>query len=135
MEKPDQEQRWQSKCGAFNVYDQGCPARLVLDHLGDKWALLVLDRLREGPVRFNTIRRDIKGVSQKVLSQVLKRLERDGMVVRTAFPTVPVTVEYALSDLGQTLTARVGPLLHWAEENMTQIRAAQDAYDARLEAA
>ncbi|MFM5918633.1 MAG: winged helix-turn-helix transcriptional regulator, partial [Novosphingobium sp.] len=119
----------------FNVYDQGCPARLVLDHLGDKWALLVLDRLREGPVRFNKIRRDIKGVSQKVLSQVLKRLERDGMVVSTAFPTVPVTVEYALSELGQTLTARVGPLLHWAEENMAEIRAAQDAYDARLEAA
>ena len=133
--KPSQETGWQSQCGVFNVYEQGCPARLVLDHLGDKWALLVLDRLRDGPVRFNAIRRDIKGVSQKVLSQVLKRLERDGMVVRTAFPTVPVTVQYALTELGQTLTARVGPLLHWAEENMTQIRTAQDAYDTRLEAA
>jgi len=124
-----------SDCAQFNVYNQGCPARLVLDHLGDKWALLVLDRLRDGPVRFNTIRRDINGVSQKVLSQVLKRLERDGMVARTAFPTVPVTVEYALTELGTTLTARVGPLLHWAEDNMTQIRAAQSAYDERLASA
>ncbi len=120
-------------CAKFNVYDQGCPARLVLDHLGDKWALLVLDRLRHGPVRFNAIRRDINGISQKVLSQVLKRLERDGMVSRTAFATVPVTVEYALTDLGQTLTARVGPLLHWAEDNMPQIRAAQSAYDGRTD--
>ena len=124
-----------STCAQFNVYDQGCPARLVLDHLGDKWALLVLDRLRNGPVRFNAIRRDINGVSQKVLSQVLKRLERDGMVSRTAFATVPVTVEYALTGLGETLTARVGPLLHWAEDNMPQIRAAQSSYDERLEAA
>ena len=134
MRKLEEKSGWKSQCGAFNVYDQGCPARLVLDHLGDKWALLVLDRLRDGPVRFNAIRRDINGVSQKVLSQVLKRLERDGMVVRTAFPTVPVTVEYALTELGTTLTARVGPLLHWAEENMNQIRASQEAYDARLEA-
>lgn len=124
-----------SACAQFNVYDQGCPARLVLDHLGDKWALLVLDRLRNGAVRFNAIRRDINGISQKVLSQVLKRLERDGMVTRTAFPTVPVTVEYALTELGETLTARVGPLLHWAEDNMPQIRAAQSAYDGRLELA
>ncbi len=121
-------------CAQFNVYNQGCPARLVLDHLGDKWALLILDRLRHGPVRFNAIRRDITGISQKVLSQVLKRLERDGIIARTAYPTVPVTVEYALTGLGDTLTAQVGPLLHWAEDNMPQIRAAQSAYDERLEA-
>lgn len=135
LKKPPTTTAATTDCVQFNVYNQGCPARLVLDHLGDKWALLVLDRLRDGPVRFNAIRRDINGVSQKVLSQVLKRLERDGMVARTAFPTVPVTVEYALTELGTTLTARVGPLLHWAEDNMTQIRAAQTAYDERLESA
>ncbi len=115
----------------FDVYNNGCPARLVLDHLGDKWALLILDRLRVEPTRFNALRRDIKGISQKVLSQVLKRLERDGMVTRTVFPTVPVTVQYALTPLGETLTDTVGALLGWAEANMPAIHAAQAAYDAR----
>lgn len=117
---------------AYDVYSAECPARGVLDHVGDKWALLVLHRLANGPVRFNALRRDIHGLSQKVLSQVLKRLERDGLIARTAYATVPVTVEYALTGLGQCLTANVGPLLRWAEENMEQIRAAQDSYDARI---
>lgn len=117
---------------AYDVYSAECPARGVLDHVGDKWALLVLHRLADGPVRFNALRREIHGVSQKVLSQVLKRLERDGLIARTAYATVPVTVEYALTGLGQCLTANVGPLLRWAEQNMEQIRAAQDAYDARM---
>jgi DNA-binding HxlR family transcriptional regulator len=120
-----------AECSVYNVYNDACPARLVLDHLGDKWALLILDRLRHGPTRFNAIRRDVGGISQKVLSQVLKRLERDGMITRSAYPTVPVTVEYALTALGETLKERVGPLLHWAEENMDGIRVAQDAYDAQ----
>jgi DNA-binding HxlR family transcriptional regulator len=117
---------------AYDVYSAECPARGVLDHVGDKWALLVLHRLADGPVRFNALRRDIHGLSQKVLSQVLKRLERDGLIARTAYATVPVTVKYALTGLGQCLTANVGPLLRWAEQNMEQIRAAQDAYDARI---
>ncbi len=117
---------------AYDVYDSECPARAVLDHVGDKWALLVLNRLGQGPVRFNALRRDIHGLSQKVLSQVLKRLERDGLITRTVFPTVPVTVEYALTGMGLCLNANVGPLLHWAESNMDQIRSAQAAYDERL---
>lgn len=119
----------------YDVYDDHCPARLVLNRLGDKWALLALDRLRAGPVRFNGLRRDIRGISQKMLSQVLKRLERDGLVARTATPTVPVTVEYALTPMGGTLTETVASLTHWAEANMPAIAAAQAAYDARLEAA
>ncbi|WP_309752203.1 helix-turn-helix domain-containing protein [Novosphingobium sp.] len=116
----------------YDVYDSGCPARMVLDHVGDKWALLVLHRLGQGPVRFNALRREIHGLSQKVLSQVLKRLERDGLITREAFPTVPVTVEYALTGLGECLTANVGPLLRWAEANMEQIKLAQVAYDGRM---
>lgn len=116
----------------YDVYDSACPARAVLDHVGDKWALLVLHRLGDGPVRFNALRRDIHGLSQKVLSQVLKRLERDGLISRQVFPTVPVTVEYALTGLGQCLTANVGPLLRWAEANMDQIKAAQTTYDSRM---
>lgn len=116
---------------AYDVYENRCPTRLVLDRLADKWALLVLDRLREGPVRFNGLRRDIKGISQKVLSQTLKNLERDGLVTRTAFATVPVTVEYALTPLGLTLTETVAALAHWAERNMDAVIEAQAAYDQR----
>lgn len=114
---------------AYDVYEDRCPTRLVLDRLADKWALLILDRLHEGPVRFNQLRRDIKGVSQKVLSQTLKKLERDGLVSRAAFATVPVTVEYALTPLGRTLTETVAALAHWAERNMDAVLAAQAAYD------
>jgi DNA-binding HxlR family transcriptional regulator len=114
---------------AYDVYETRCPARLVLDRLADKWALLILDRLQSGPVRFNHLRRDIKGISQKVLSQTLKKLERDGLVSRTVFPTVPVTVEYALTPLGRTLTETVAALAHWAERNMDSVLAAQRAYD------
>ena len=115
----------------FDVYEERCPTRMVLDRIADKWALLILDRLREGPVRFNHLRRDIKGISQKVLSQTLKKLERDGLVSRAVFPTVPVTVEYALTPLGRTLTDAVAAIAHWAERNMDEVLAAQAAYDAR----
>ncbi|MDF2621153.1 MAG: transcriptional regulator, HxlR family [Xanthobacteraceae bacterium] len=114
----------------YDVYEDRCPTRMVLDRLADKWAVLVLDRLEDGPVRFNAIRREIKGISQKVLSQTLKRLERDGLVTRTVYPTVPVTVEYALTPLGRTLTETVSALAHWAEHNMDAVLAAQATYDA-----
>ncbi|MDF2999635.1 MAG: transcriptional regulator, HxlR family [Xanthobacteraceae bacterium] len=114
----------------YDVYEDRCPTRMVLDRLADKWAVLVLDRLEDGPVRFNAIRREIKGISQKVLSQTLKRLERDGLVTRTVYPTVPVTVEYALTPLGRTLTETVSALAHWAEHNMDAVLAAQAIYDA-----
>lgn len=113
----------------FNVYAENCPTRLVMDRLADKWAVLVLTKLSCGTMRFNQLRRDIEGISQKVLSQVLKKLERDGLVTRTAFPTVPVTVEYAITPLGETLTATVSALTRWAEDNMNAILAAQARYD------
>lgn len=114
---------------AYDIYEDNCPTRMVLDRLADKWSLLILDRLQNEKVRFNQLRRDIKGVSQKVLSQTLKKLERDGLVSRTVFPTVPVTVEYALTSLGQTLTDSVSALAHWAEDNMDTVIEAQKAYD------
>jgi DNA-binding HxlR family transcriptional regulator len=115
---------------AYDIYEERCPTRLVLDRLADKWALLILDRLHGEPVRFNQLRRDIKGISQKVLSQTLKKLERDGLIARAVFPTVPVTVEYSLTPLGRTLTETVAALAHWAERNMDAVIAAQAAYDA-----
>jgi DNA-binding HxlR family transcriptional regulator len=114
----------------YDVYAKNCPTRLVLDRLADKWALLVLNRLREEPVRFNQLRRDIEGVSQKVLTQTLRNLERDGLIHRQVFPTVPVTVEYSLTPLGQTLTRTVAALAHWAEENIDAVLTAQQSFDA-----
>ena len=114
----------------YDVYAKNCPTRLVLDRLADKWALLVLNRLSDEPVRFNRLRRDIEGVSQKVLTQTLRNLERDGLIAREVFPTVPVTVEYSLTPLGRTLTRTAAALTHWAEENFDSVRLAQQAFDA-----
>ncbi len=120
----------------YDVYAELCPTRLVLDRLADKWALLILDRLQGGPQRFNALKRDIQRITQKVLTQTLRKLERDGLVSREVFATVPVTVEYALTPLGETLTQTVAALTHWAERNMDAVLAAQAAFDtAALEAA
>lgn len=115
---------------AYDVYEERCPTRMLLDRIADKWAVLILARLRAGPVRFNQLRREIRGISQKVLSQTLKKLERDGLITRTVFATVPVTVEYALTPLGETLNETVAALARWAEHNMDAVLAAQAAYDA-----
>lgn len=120
---------------AYDVYSDRCPARLVLDRIADKWALLAIHLLEDGPMRFNQLRRRIEGLSQKVLSQTLKRLERDGLVSRTAFATVPVTVEYALTPLGQTLAETAAHFARWAERNIEEILEAQAAYDRRVGAA
>jgi DNA-binding HxlR family transcriptional regulator len=117
----------------YDVYEDKCPTRMVLDRLADKWSVLIMDRLNNEAVRFNQLRRDIKGVSQKVLSQTLKKLERDGLISRTVFATVPVTVEYALTPLGKTLTDCVSELAHWAERNMDEVLAAQKSYDKTLD--
>jgi DNA-binding HxlR family transcriptional regulator len=123
-----------SKAGKvpYNVYTSGCPTRLVLDRLADKWAVLIIGRLDKSPLRFNQLRREIAGVSQKVLSQTLKNLERDGLVARKAFPTVPVTVEYAITPLGLTLKDTLQALGRWAEMHMDTVLAAQRQYDRRV---
>ncbi len=113
----------------YDVYIQTCPTRLVLDRLADKWAVLVLGKLDEQPVRFNQLKREIDGISQKVLSQVLKKLERDGLVSRSVYATVPVTVEYAITPLGRTLTSTVAALTRWAEDNIEAVLEAQQKYD------
>ena len=115
----------------YSVYSENCPTRLVLDRLADKWVALILRRLAQEPVRFNALRREIEGVSQKVLSQTLKRLERDGLIVRQAFPTVPVTVEYSITPLGRTLAQTVAALALWAETHIEAVIDAQRAYDAQ----
>ena len=117
-------------CPNPDAYAATCPTRLVLDRVADKWAVLILGLLGDGPVRFNAIRRRIEGISQKVLSQTLKSLERDGLVSRRAIATVPVTVEYSITPLGRTLSATVDNLRIWAETHMEQVVQSQQQYDA-----
>lgn len=114
---------------APNPYAAACPTRLVLDRIGNKWAVLILGLLAEGPLRFNALRRKIEGISQKMLSQTLRSLERDGLVSRRAIATVPVTVEYAITPLGRTLALAVDALRLWAEANIDEVLAAQRRYD------
>ena len=114
-----------------NAYSADCPTRQILDRVGDKWAVLILLLLRQDPQRFNRLRRASEGISQKMLSQVLKSLERDGLIRRRAIATVPVTVEYLLLPLGATLAAAVDPLRDWAEKNLKEVLAAQRRYDAQ----
>ena len=112
-----------------NVYDSNCPTRLILDRIADKWTVLVLGFLEHGPVRFNELRRRIDGISQKMLAQTLRQLERDGLVTRTAIATVPVTVEYAITPLGLTLADTVKSLTNWAEQHIGDVQHAQQRYD------
>jgi DNA-binding HxlR family transcriptional regulator len=116
-----------------NPYNANCPTRLILDRIGDKWAVLVLGLLSDEPQRFNQLRRRIEGLSQKMLSQTLKSLERDGLVKRRAFATVPVTVEYSITPLGRTLGSPLEGLVAWAESHVTDVLAAQRRYDARAQ--
>jgi len=115
----------------WNPYAAACPTRLVLNRIADKWAVLVLGLLGNGPLRFNELRRRIEGLSQKMLSQCLKSLERDGLVHRHAIATVPVTVEYSITDLGRTLTDTVDALRLWAETHIKAVLAAQSRFDGR----
>ena len=114
-----------------NAYAANCPTRQILDRVGDKWAVLILLLVRDEPMRFNALRRAIEGISQKMLSQVLKSLERDGLIRRRVIATVPVTVEYSITALGTTLAAAVDPLRDWAERNLKEVLNAQRRYDAQ----
>lgn len=105
------------------------PLRCILDRIGDKWTVLIVGLLVDGPLRFNALNKAIDGLSAKVLSRVLKELERDGLVTRSVFPTVPVTVEYDLTALGRTLTGPLDALLQWAGENIDAVHLAQQQYD------
>src|ERR671936_2071743 len=102
----------------YNAYLATCPARQVLDSLSDKWVTLVLNALSDGPKRYSDLARIISGVSQKMLTQTLRSLERDGLVTRTVTPSVPVTVAYELTDLGLSLDHVMRGIKEWAEAHM-----------------
>lgn len=104
--------------------------REILDLVGDKWTLYIIATLKDGPVRFNELRRRIDGISQRMLTINLRGLERDGLVKRTLFPTVPPRVDYELTEVGRTLLAPVMALVMWASSNRENIRSARVRYDA-----
>lgn len=110
-------------------FNAKCPTRQVLDRIGEKWAVLILIMLDRETLRFNALRRRIENISQKMLSQTLKSLERDGLVRREVFATVPVTVEYSLTELGRTLATTVHALTLWAETHVEAVQEAQRRYD------
>jgi DNA-binding HxlR family transcriptional regulator len=112
-------------------YRVQCPTRAVLDRIADKWTVLVLGLLNQNPLRFNQLRRQIEGLTQKMLSQTLKALERDGMVSRKATLAVPISVEYAITPLGRTLAQTVDGLRLWAQTHFDEVVIAQKRYDLR----
>ena len=105
-----------------------CPVRDVLDCIGDRWSLLTLASLENGTLRFTELKRAIGDISQRMLAQTLRTLEREGYVTREVFPTIPPRVEYTLTDLGESLLAKLKPLVQWADENHARVRKARKAY-------
>jgi DNA-binding HxlR family transcriptional regulator len=119
---------------AGNVFDPGCPARAILEILAEKWALLLVHMLAQGPARTAELRRRIGGISDKMLIQTLRRLERSGFVERRAFPEVPPRVEYSLTELGLSLSGPITMLDGWVEKHLAEIKLAQQAFDRRGQA-
>lgn len=106
----------------------------VLARVGDKWSVLVVTRLGDGPVRFNELKRSIGGISQRMLTLTLRGLERDGLVTRTVLPTVPPRVDYALTPLGRDLLQPVSALGAWAIRNQAKIERARERFDGKRQA-
>ncbi|MBT1154137.1 helix-turn-helix transcriptional regulator [Aminobacter anthyllidis] len=106
-----------------------CPIREVLDRVGDTWSILVIINLQEQSVRFNALKRSIEGISQRMLTVTLRSLERDGLVTRTVRPTTPPEVEYALTELGQSIAVPIASLGSWAASNRDRMRQAREAFD------
>ena len=110
---------------------EDCAVRQILDRVADKWSLLVIALLARRCYRFNELRHEIDGVSQRMLTVTLRHLERDGLVRRTVHAVVPPRVDYELTELGATLRSTISALVAWTEEHQSEIAAARAAYDAR----
>jgi DNA-binding HxlR family transcriptional regulator len=108
-----------------NVLSGVCPTRKVLDLIADKWTVLVIYLLSSGTKRYGELQRAIQGISQKMLTQTLRKLEEDGLVKRTVFPEVPPRTEYELTPLGQTLREPLGSLCAWAQDHMAEVEKAR----------
>ncbi|MFH8939025.1 winged helix-turn-helix transcriptional regulator [Streptomyces griseosporeus] len=113
----------------YNVFAKACPSRGTLEHVTGRWGALTLGALHEGSLRFNQLRRRVDGVSEKMLSQTLHALERDGLVHREAQPTNPPRVDYELTPLGHQVAERLLSLIHFVEGSMDDVLAARERYD------
>ena len=118
-----------SVCEHFSVE---CPSRKLFDQICDKWSMMVLTVLDNGPMRFNAIKRQLEGVTQKSLTQCLRRLERNGLLLRRVIPASPVAVEYEITPLGRSLQGPFKALYVWTLENMEAVDAARGHFDAQL---
>lgn len=115
----------------WDPWRAACPSRELLETIGDRWTVFIVLALCEGPRRHGELRRSLEGVSQKMLTQTLRTLERDGLVSRTVTPTVPPRVDYALTPLGLTLREPLAALASWSTSHMSEVLRHRDAYDAR----
>jgi DNA-binding HxlR family transcriptional regulator len=107
-----------------------CPIRDVLDRIGDRWSVLILCNLAEGTLRFTALRKAIPDISQRMLAQTLKRLETDGLISRTVYPTIPPRVDYALTPIGRSFMVPLEGLIAWAEAYAARIKASRSATEA-----
>ncbi|WP_432162645.1 winged helix-turn-helix transcriptional regulator [Streptomyces tendae] len=115
------------------VFRADCPSRPILDQIADKWSMMVM-ALLDRPTRFNELKRGLEGITQRVLTQTLRRLERNGMIRRTVLATSPVGVEYSLTPLGESLREPFGHLYDWTVKHSGEIQNCQRAYDTRADA-
>ncbi len=106
-----------------------CPIRDLLDRIGDKWSVLLLSSLEAGPMRFGALRRAIPDISQRMLTETLRHLQRDGLISRSVFATTPPSVEYALTDMGSSLLGPLGQLVDWSAAHHGQVRSARAQFD------
>ena len=111
----------------YDPYVRDCPSRQLLDRIGDRWTVLVIGILEDGPHRFSQLSRRVEGISQKMLTQTLRALEADGLVLRTAYPEIPPRVEYELTALGRSLLEPLRALVSWASEHMGEVETYRDS--------
>ncbi len=119
-----------SEVQGFDPYNPDCPSRQMVDRIGDRWTILVIGALSAGPARHGEIAGQVAGISPRMLSQTLKALERDGLILRHAYPEVPPRVEYELTKQGRTLRPLLLALEDWAREHMPEVLASREHYDA-----
>jgi DNA-binding HxlR family transcriptional regulator len=128
--KPEREAGSAAKPLSGKELEDVCPIRSVISHVGDKWSTLVLAELSQKPYRFGELRRSISDISQRMLTQTLRDLQRDGYVNRVVFPTKPPSVEYSLTELGQSLVFSLKQLIEFALENHPKVADARRKFDA-----
>ncbi|WP_157244282.1 winged helix-turn-helix transcriptional regulator [Nonomuraea typhae] len=117
--------------GGADAFLEACKPRAILDMLTGKWSTLVMGALLDGPRRFNELRRILDGITQKMLSQTLRSLERDGIVTRTVYPTIPPRVDYELTPLGRSAGGLLMAIADWSNQHADDVFAARRAYDER----